>query len=103
MFAAPRGELFSLGGWVRELGCTGFPLGELQTGRTGGADPRRAAYAKHKEDYLVDGMLHLRLARQGEFGMQRQLRVVKMRGTRHDTGYHALVFDNGFRVTRGFA
>jgi len=39
-------------------------------------------------------------ARQGEFGMQRQLRVVKMRGTRHETGYHALVFDNGLRVTR---
>src|SRR5437879_5796714 len=24
-------------------------------------------------------------------------------GTLHATGYHALVFDNGFRVTRGFA
>src|SRR5947209_5050147 len=88
---------------LRDLRCTAFLLGELPTDRTGGADPRRAAYAKHKEDYLVDGILHLRLARQGEFGMQRQLRVVKMRGTRHDAGYHALVFDNGFRVTRGFA
>ena len=47
-----------------------------------------------------DGILTLRLARQGEFGMQRQLRVVKMRGTRRETGYHALVFDNGLKVTR---
>ena len=43
---------------------------------------------------------HLRLARQGEFGMQRQLRVVKMRGTRHETGNQAVVFDNGLKVTR---
>ena len=102
-FREPRREIFSLIRWLRDLKCTSFLLGELPTDRTGGADPRRAAYAKHKEDYLADGILHLRLARQGEFGMQRQLRVVKMRGTRHDTGYHALVFDNGFRVTRGFA
>jgi len=102
-FREPRREMFSLIRWLRDLHCTSFLLGELPTDRTGGGDPRRPAYAKHKEDYLVDGIFHLRLARQGEFGMQRQLRVVKMRGTRHDTGYHALVFDNGFRVTRGFA
>lgn len=102
-FREPRREMFSLIRWIRDLGCTTFLLGELPADRIIGADPRRAAYAKHKEDYLVDGIVHLRLVRQGEFGMQRQLRVVKMRGTRHDTGYHALVFDNGFRVTRGFA
>src|SRR2546427_149773 len=102
-FGEPRREVFFLLRWPPGLMFTAVPLGELPTDRTAGADPRRAAYAKHKEDYLVDGILHLRLARQGEFGMQRQLRVVKMRGTRHDTGYHALVFDNGFRVTRGFA
>ena len=99
-FREPRREMFSLIRWLRDLHCTSFLLGELPTDRTGGGDPRRPAYAKHKEDYLVDGIFHLRLARQGEFGMQRQLRVVKMRGTRHDTGYHALVFDNGLRVTR---
>ncbi len=98
-FREPRQEMFSLVRWLRDLNCTTFLLGELPTD-VRGSDPRRAAYAKHKEEYLVDGILHLRLARQGEFGMQRQLRVVKMRGTRHDTGYHALVFDNGFKVTR---
>jgi len=98
-FRDPRREMFSLVRWLRDLNCTTFLLGELPTD-TGSVDPRRAAFAKTKEDYLVDGILHLRLARQGEFGMQRQLRVVKMRGTRHDTGYQALVFDNGFKVTR---
>jgi KaiC/GvpD/RAD55 family RecA-like ATPase len=98
-FHEPRKEMFSLIRWLRDLQCTTFLLGELSTemGPNGSA---HNVYAKHKEEYLADGILHLRLARQGEFGMQRQLRVVKMRGTRHETGYHALVFDNGLRVTR---
>jgi KaiC/GvpD/RAD55 family RecA-like ATPase len=98
-FREPRRDMFSLIRWLRDLQCTTFLLGELPTD-AGGAAARRAAYAKHKEEYLADGILHLRLARQGDFGMQRQLRVVKMRGTRHETGYHALVFDNGLKVTR---
>jgi KaiC/GvpD/RAD55 family RecA-like ATPase len=98
-FREPRRDMFSLIRWLRDLQCTTFLLGELPTD-AGGMAARRAAYAKHKEEYLADGILHLRLARQGDFGMQRQLRVVKMRGTRHETGYHALVFDNGLKVTR---
>ena len=96
-FGDVRRELFALVRWLRGLQATTFLLGELPS--DDGVAPRRA-FAKHKEDYLADGIVHLRLARQGEFGMQRQIRIVKMRGTRHETDYHALVFDNGFRVTR---
>lgn len=96
-FANVRRDLFDLIRWLRDLECTVFLLGELPSDD---GSPGRHAFTKHKEEYLADGILHLRLARQGEFGMQRQLRVVKMRGTRHDTDYHALVFDNGFKVTR---
>jgi len=33
--------------------------------------------------------------------IQRRLRVVKMRSTKHETGYYALTFeDGGFEVTR---
>lgn len=99
-FREPRREMFSLIRWLRDLHCTTFLLGELPTDTGRVTRPERAAYAKHKEDYLADGIIHLRLARQGEFGMQRQLRIVKMRGARHETGYHALVFDNGLKVTR---
>jgi KaiC/GvpD/RAD55 family RecA-like ATPase len=99
-FQSVRRELFGLIKWLRALGVTAFLLGELPAEGLGSQDRANRAYAKHKEEYLADGIVHLRLARQGEFGMQRQLRVVKMRGTRHDTGYHALVFDNGFKVTR---
>lgn len=99
-FQNVRKDLFGLIRWLRGLGVTAFLLGELPAGAVGSADLGRAVYAKNKEEYLADGIFHLRLARQGEFGMQRQLRVVKMRGARHDTDYHALVFDNGFKVTR---
>ena len=99
-FADIRRETFALVRWLRGLQATTFLLGELPTDPwlRSGSEP--ASFAKHKEDYLVDGIVHLRMTRQGEFGMARQLRVVKMRGTRHDPDYHALVFDNGFRVTR---
>ncbi len=96
-FHDPRRDLFDLIRWLRGLHATTFLLGELPS--DDGTAPRQA-FAKHKEEYLADGIVHLRLARQGEFGMQRQIRVVKMRGTRHETDYHALVFDNGFKVTR---
>jgi KaiC/GvpD/RAD55 family RecA-like ATPase len=96
-FREPRRDLFALIRWLRDLRCTTFLLGELPTDASVAL---HGVYAKRKEDYLADGILHLRLARQGDFGMQRQLRVVKMRGTRHETGYHALVFDGGLKVTR---
>jgi len=98
-FREPRRDMFSLIHWLRDLHCTAFLLGELPTD-SGPNGTARTAYARNKEEYLADGIVHLRLARQGEFGMQRQLRVVKMRGTRHETDYQALVFDNGLKVTR---
>lgn len=99
-FKDVRRELFEFIQWLRGLGTTTFLLGELPTDGHGVSEPWMSTFAKHKEEYLVDGIVHLRMAAQGQFGMQRQLRVVKMRGTRHDTGYHALVFEDGFKVTR---
>ena len=101
-FQNPRLGLFKLFRWLRGLGVTAFLVSELPTewpAAPGG--PAFEWYAKYKEDYLADGIVHLKLARQGDFGVRRQVRVVKMRGVRHSTDYHALVFvDGGFRVTR---
>lgn len=99
-FRNVRRDLFDLIQWLRTLSCTTFLLGELPADALGARTAATASFAKHKEEYLADGILHLRLAAQGPFGMQRQLRVVKMRGTRHDADYHALVFEDGFKVTR---
>jgi len=99
-FQNVRKELFDLTRWLRSLDVTAFLLAELPADAGTGASPPRSYFAKHKEEYLADGILHLKMARQGPFGMQRQLRIVKMRGTRHDTDYHALVFEDGFKITR---
>jgi KaiC/GvpD/RAD55 family RecA-like ATPase len=98
-FRDVRRDVFALITWLRSLGATTFILAELAS-EVAQPGPARTSFAKHKEEYLADGIWHLRMVKQGEFGIQRQLRVVKMRGTRHDTAYHALVFEDGFRVTR---
>jgi KaiC/GvpD/RAD55 family RecA-like ATPase len=95
-FENVRKEFFDLLRWLRTLGCTLLVIGESpsETLPNGPSD----GYARHCEDYLADGILHIRKSRQGEFGVQRQLRVVKMRGTRHDLSYHALVYEGGFKL-----
>src|SRR5438034_1659175 len=66
----PRRDMFSLIHWLRDLHCTAFLLGELPTD-SGSNGSARTAYARHKEEYLADGILHLRLAGQCEFWMLR--------------------------------
>jgi len=91
-----RQDAFELFQWTRRLGCTSLVLGELPS--VGARDPPEA-FGKHREDYIADGIIHLRLEKRGVFEVKRVVRVVKMRGANHDTGYHSLVFDKGFRVT----
>ena len=91
-----RQDVYELFKWLRGLGCTSLVLGELPT--VAAKEPPEA-FGKHKEDYLADGIVHLRLEKRGDFEVKRVVRVVKMRGANHDTGYHSLVFDKGFRVT----
>ena len=95
-FADYRREVYELFKWLRGLGCTSIVLGELPT--TSEREPPEA-FGKHREDYLADGIVHLRLEKRGEFESKRVIRIVKMRGANHDTGYHTLVFDKAFRVT----
>lgn len=91
-----RQDVYGLFKWLRGLGCTSIVLGELPT--VAAREPPEA-FGKHREDYLADGIVHLRLEKRGDFEVKRVIRVVKMRGSNHDTGYHSLVFDKGFRVT----
>jgi len=91
-----RHDVYELFKWLRGLGGTSIVLGELPT--VVAREPPEA-FGKHKEDYLADGIVHLRLEKRGDFEVKRVVRVVKMRGANHDTGYHSLVFDKGFRVT----
>ena len=95
-FRNDRRDVMELFKWLRGLACTTLVIGELPSNAN---DHSPRAFGRHREDYLADGILHLSLEQRGDFEVQRRIRVVKMRGARHDTGYHALVFDRGFRVT----
>jgi len=89
-----RSELYFLFEWLRDLGPLTFLISErpLDLG-TGGSSPEEA--------YLADGILALEMHSTSDLFVQRRLRVVKMRGTKHDTGYYAFSFEDGaFEVTR---
>jgi len=61
-------------------------------------------YGRWSEDFLADGILHLRQHIVSETEVVRRIRIVKMRGTRHETGYMALLVDEGrLRATRAMA
>ena len=89
-----RSELYFLFEWLRDLGPMTILISErpLAAG-TGIAPPEEA--------YLADGIINLEMHPTSDLFIQRRLRVVKMRSTKHETGYYALTFeDGGFEVTR---
>lgn len=90
-----RPELQELFDWMRDLDVTSFIVTEGPDWTTG-SRPQR-----HDEYYLADGIIQLRMSPISELDEERQLRIVKMRGTKHETGYHALVLERGrFRIRR---
>jgi circadian clock protein KaiC len=95
-FKDPREELFQLFEWLRDLGVTTVLISEMS--------PDSRAYAKYDEDFLADGIIHLRMREVGEASVQRHIRCVKMRSTSHSNDYFTLLFDKGmFRATRVIA
>ncbi len=95
-FGDRRQEIFRLFEWLRDLDVTTFVVGERPEDARGEEDP-----TLREEDFLADGLLRLGQPAVSERERQRRLRIVKMRGTRHETGPLALVLDEGrFHATR---
>ena len=56
---------------------------------------------KNGEDFLSDGIIHVKMEKVDDVNIQRRVRVVKMRGTNHSPHYHALLFSKGeFQATQ---
>lgn len=92
-FGNPRQELFHFFEWLRDLKVTTLILSEM---KTDGLE-----YAEHGEDFLADGIIHLKMERVGDVNIQRRIRCVKMRATSHSTDYYTLLFQKGvFQATR---
>ena len=92
-FTNKRQELFHFFEWLRELNVTTFILSEMKCDSYD--------YAKDGEDFLADGIIHLKMERVGDVNIQRRIRCVKMRATAHSVDYYTLLFQKGlFQATR---
>jgi KaiC/GvpD/RAD55 family RecA-like ATPase len=99
-FKDRRREIFRLFEWLRDLGVTSFVITERPDWVVGG----HVVLGRWDEDFLADGLIQLRLHNVSDLDVQRRIRVMKMRGTKHEAGYFAFVLDDGrFRVTRAMS
>ena len=97
-FSDRRTELFQFFEWLRDLGATTLVLAEAASEAPflglEAPQPRR------DETFLADGILELKMHQITDVEVQRRIRVSKMRGAHHRTGFSALVFEDGrFQVT----
>ena len=92
-FKDRRVETFGFFEWLRDLGVTSLLISEEPPleGRTNALE----------EEFLADGILHLRLEPVTEVAYQRRVQCVKMRSVNQDSDDRTLLFENGrFEVAR---
>lgn len=92
-FDNPRQELFHFFGFLKSLGATTFLISEVSSDVT--------AYGVHHEDFLADGIIHLKFYDVGETDAQLRIKIAKMRCAKHYHGNLALIYKDGggFMVT----
>jgi circadian clock protein KaiC len=99
-FKDRRREMYRLFEWLRDLAVTSFVVTERPDWLIAG----HVLQGRWDEDFLADAVIQLRIHLVSDLEAQRRLRIVKMRGAKHETGYQALVLDDGrFRVTRAMS
>ena len=97
-FEDRRTELFRFFEWLRDLGGTTLVLAEASSDAPFlGLEPPQP---RRDETFLADGILELKMHPISDVEVQRRVRILKMRGSHHRTGFSALVFEDGrFQVT----
>ncbi|MEW6069345.1 MAG: ATPase domain-containing protein [Candidatus Thermoplasmatota archaeon] len=83
----PRLEIFRFFESLHELGVTTFLITEMS--------PDSKAYGKYGEEFVADGILHLKMEEISEVKVQRRIRCVKLRTSLHSTDWYALFFSDG--------
>lgn len=92
-FEYPREELFQLFEWLKDLGTTSLIISEMNIGEK--------PFGRYGEDFVADGIIHVKMENVDEVNVQRRIRCVKMRGTSHSPNYYTLLFEDGvFQATR---
>src|SRR2546425_52022 len=88
-----RAETFGFFEWLRDLGVTSLLISEEPS--------LEAPPTALEEEFLADGIIHLRLEPVTETAFQRRVQCVKMRSVNQDSDDHTLLFENGrFEVAR---
>ncbi len=99
-FKDRRREMYRLFEWLRDMDVTSIVITERPDWVIG----KHVLQGRWDEDFLADGLVQLRLHPVSDLEVQRRLRVVKMRGTKHEPGYLALVIDESrFKVMRAMS
>lgn len=83
----PRRDLFGMMSLFHKLGATSLLISEMTQGST--------LFGRNDEDFLVDGIIHLRQHEVHDVDYENRLRVVKMRGVNHSTSYYQVHFADG--------
>jgi circadian clock protein KaiC len=97
-FEDRRAELFQFFEWLRDLGATTLVLAEASSEAS--FFGLEAAQPRRDETYLADGIIELKMHPISDVELQRRIRVSKMRGSHHKTGFYTLVFEDGrFQIT----
>ncbi len=88
-----RTETFAFFEWLRDLGVTSLLVSEEPTP----SFPNNAL----EEEFLADGIVHLRMVPVTDTSFQRRVQCVKMRSVNHDSDFRTLLFENArFEVAR---
>ena len=92
-FRDRRVETFGFFEWLRDLGVTSLLISE--------EPPLEGRTTALEEEFLADGILHLRLEPVTDVAYQRRVQCVKMRSVNQDSDDRTLLFENGrFEVAR---
>ena len=86
-FTDRRTETFAFFEWLRDLGVTSLLVSE--------EPPLGGAGTVLEEEFLADGILHLRMVPVTETAFQRRIQCTKMRSVNQDSDDHTLLFENG--------
>lgn len=88
----PRRDLFHFFSFLKELGPTSFLISEIPYGSS--------SLVTYEEDFLADGIFLLKHYDIGESDVQLRIRCIKLRKTKHEQGYFALIrTEDHFMVT----
>ena len=92
-FRDRRAETFGFFEWLRDLGVTSLLVSE---------EPAlESPLTALEEEFLADGILHVRLEPISDTTFQRRIQCVKMRSVNQNSDDHTLLFENGrFEVAR---